>query len=119
MASRRQRTTMRGVTDYPKLLCAIKDAKANNKSSRKVAEKYGFPRSSMQAYINKFYEQVADYTVFDDEYLLDVVTKIASYGAPTQVSIIFSIVNFILVYFISFNVMFLCVFLGFHVRTRR
>lgn len=48
------RKTERGITDWNKLVAAIKDIKIDNKGIRSTAKTYNIPKSSLARYIQKF-----------------------------------------------------------------
>lgn len=85
MASRKKRKTEHGVSDHDALLAALKDIRINNTSVKKSAATFNINRISLGRYLKKFNDQVPDLEKLNDEQLLKIVRKIASYTTPKLV----------------------------------
>lgn len=79
MAARRSRSTERGISNYEELLDAIKEIKVKKKSVQSTAKFYNIDRKSLGRYVKKFDLEVPDITQVDDEALLKILRRIASY----------------------------------------
>ncbi|KAL1516835.1 hypothetical protein ABEB36_000682 [Hypothenemus hampei] len=83
--SRYVRKTDHGITNFNALVAAIKDVKLANKSIRSTAKSYNIPKSSLARYIQKASVEIEDISAVDDDELLKLVKRVASYATPFMV----------------------------------
>lgn len=124
-ASRRERKTEHGVSDFDALVKALKAIKIEKQSIRSTASDYGIDKSSLSRYVTKFDKELRDknlkqITDVSDAELMTIVRRIASYSTPKLVSTTFLLLfNEFLFFLLSFNGLINSFCLGFSMWNKR